>query len=339
MPRSRPSPLRPAPLPRSDDTVTLPSVLVLVLNWNLADVTIQCLDSCMATSYPHASFLLVDNGSSDRIRDEIREWANSRPQGWREVMGSASRPPSDQELTILFHQSNSGYAAGNNLGLSCALAWGVDWVLVLNNDATIPPDYIPGMVAAGMALPDVGLIGSRQKYPSEYGLRPSCGVRISYNLGAYPFHRYPCRGGTRIANFAPGNSVLIRVEMLRKVGLFDERYFLYSEDVDLSYRAMSARWRIAINCDVTAEQHVSKSLGRRSPTYYYYLVRNTLLFLSERLHGWRRYVSMSTFTTMIAIRTAIWILTGMPAHAEAARLGSEHFRQRRFGPAPSIDAG
>ncbi len=318
-------------------TLTEPSVLVVILNWNLAHETIRCVESCLATTYARARFLLIDNGSSASVVAELRRWADSREKSWREVSGRESETPGDGELAIMFHSTNTGYAGGNNLGLECALAWGMDWVLVLNNDATIPPGYISGLVASGISSPTAGLIGSRQSYPQQLRLRPSCGVRLSYSLGAYPFRKYPCGSGTKPANFAPGNSVLIRVEMLRQIGLFDERYFLYSEDIDLSYRALSAGWLILINRDVTAEQGISASLGgRRSPTYYYYLVRNTLLFLSERLPGYQRRVSMAVFLALISVRAALWFITGKRSQLAAARLGAQHFRHGRFGRAPSL---
>jgi GT2 family glycosyltransferase len=125
--------------------------------------------------------------------------------------------------------------------------------------------------------------------------------------------------------------------MLRQIGLFDERYFLYSEDVDLSYRTLVAGWEILINRDVTATQGVSTSLGgRHSPTYYYYLVRNTLLFLSERLVGWRRWLSLGVFVALMLAKSFTWLLGGKSRNLAAALFGARHFLKRRFGQAPSI---
>jgi GT2 family glycosyltransferase len=238
---------------------------------------------------------------------------------------------------MLFNSTNSGYAGGNNIALKCALAWEIDWVLVLNNDATIPPSYISSLISDGLSTPTVGMVGSRQTYPPEYKLRPSCGVRISYYLGAYPFWKHRCGDGTQRANFAPGNSVLMKTEMLGQIGLFDERYFLYSEDLDLSYRALAAGWDILIDRDVTVTQGVSTSLGgRHSPTYYYYLVRNTLLFLSEQLMGWRRWLSLGVFVALMLAKSFTWLLGGKSRNLTAALLGARHFLKRRFGQAPTM---
>jgi GT2 family glycosyltransferase len=291
----------------------------------------------MATTFPRARFLLVDNGSTESVVDTLKAWADSRSPSWRTLEGSNGDAPSDRELSIVFHQTNSGYAGGNNIALRRALEWGIDWVLVLNNDATIPPDYVASLVSVGASSPRAAMIGSRQSYPSEYNLRPSCGVRISYNLGAYPFWRYRCGPGVRHANFAPGNSVLIRTDMLRQVGLFDERFFLYSEDLDLSYRVLSTGWDILVNRDVTSAQGISTSLGgRRSPTYYYYLTRNTFLFLSERLTGWRRWVSLAALASLMLARSTAWVIVGHPQNAKAASLGLRHFFAKRYGRAPDF---
>jgi GT2 family glycosyltransferase len=291
----------------------------------------------MATTYSNTRFLLLDNGSSAETVETLKVWADGRSGSWRPVTGPSSEAPVERELLILFNSTNTGYAGGNNIALKCALAWDVDWVLVLNNDATIPPSYISSLISDALNSPTAGMIGSRQSYPPEYNLRPSCGVRISYNFGAYPFWKYRCGPGTRRANFAPGNSVLMRTSMLRQIGVFDDRYFLYSEDLDLSYRTLQAGWEILINRDITAIQGVSTSLGgRRSPTYYYYLVRNTLLFLSERLAGWRRWVSLSVFATLMLVKSITWLLGGRRRNVGAAVLGFQHFLNGRFGQAPSI---
>lgn len=313
------------------------TVLIAVLNWNLPNETIRCLESCLATTYPRARFLLVDNGSSDRLVDALKSWAGSRSASWREVSGPQDAPPADHELVIAFNPTNLGYAGGNNIALRYAIAWDIDWTLVLNNDAVIPPEYLDALVGIATRSPQAGMIGSRQAYPPEYNLKPSCGVRISYNLGAYPFWKHRCAPGTHRVNFAPGNSVLMRTEMLRAIGLFDERYFLYSEDLDLSYRALRGGWEILLSSDVTAVQGVSTSLGRRrSPTYHYYLTRNTFLFISERLTGWRRWVSMGVFSVLILIRSAAWLIVRRQQNAQAAVLGFRHFRRGRFGQAPTL---
>jgi GT2 family glycosyltransferase len=291
----------------------------------------------MVTTFPHARFLLVDNGSSEPVVDTLKAWADSRSPSWRALGGPNDEAPSDHQLSIVFHPTNSGYAGGNNIALRRAIEWGIDWVLVLNNDATIPPDYVEALVSVGTRLPHVAMVGSRTSFRSEYKLGPNCGVRISYNIGAYPFWKYRCTSGTRRVNFAPGNAVLMRTAILQEVGLFDERYFLYSEDLDLSYRTLIAGWDIVLNLDVTVVQGISTSLGgRRSPTYYYYLTRNTLLFISTRLAGWRRWVSIAAFSSLIVVRSLAWLIAGRRQNARAAALGFRHFLVSRFGQAPSL---
>jgi GT2 family glycosyltransferase len=311
--------------------------MIAVLNWNRAEETIRALESSMATTYSNVSFLLVDNGSSQQVVDKLRIWADSTMPSWRLITDFGSQPPANRQLSIAFQPVNLGYAGGNNIALQNALSWNCDWVLILNNDAVLPAEYVTELVSIGTRQPNTALIGSRQSFPQEYKMSPSWGIRLSYNLGAFGFWRYGPATGLRKVNFAPGNSVLVRTDLLRQVGLFDERYFLYTEDVDLSYRAMKAGWDIMLNLDVVAEQGISTSLGgRRSATYYYYVTRNSLLFLSERLPRSTRWVSIGVFVTVTLIRSIGWLMAGQWRKAQAAMLGLWHFLAKHYGQAPPI---
>src|SRR5258706_2929655 len=100
----------------------LPSVAVIVLNWNGTDDTVECLQSLLHVDYPRCEIVVVDNGSLQSPRARI----------------AAEFPL----VTCLETAHNLGYAGGNNIGMSYALGRGHDYVFVLNNDTIVEPNFL-----------------------------------------------------------------------------------------------------------------------------------------------------------------------------------------------------
>jgi GT2 family glycosyltransferase len=314
-----------------------PRALVAVLNWNRPAETIDCLESAFNLQYQRFSVLLVDNGSEADVQEQVLSWARKR--SLNPIVTKLGNPmpdaPAAGRLTVLETGSNLGYAGGNNVALRLAIEWGFDWVLVLNNDALLGPDFLTKLMATAERWPRSGLIGSRV-VPSRPGAQPSYeGGRLLYSLGVYALWRWHGRKGDVSVNFVPGCALLARTRMLAQVGLFDERFFLYTEDVDLSYRALRAGWQLLVNLDTEVVHNVSTSLGgRHSAPYYYYVTRNTLVFIRDRLTGVARLSSLVLFLAQTAVRCAIWIATGRRLHVSAAVAGLSDFAARRLGKAP-----
>jgi GT2 family glycosyltransferase len=123
--------------------------------------------------------------------------------------------------------------------------------------------------------------------------------------------------------------------MLDEIGLLDERYFLYAEDIELCLRAMRAGWHLFINLDIASTQGVSTSLGgRRNPAYYYYITRNTLLLISERLTGLTRLLSLGCFAFQTAARYLAWTVLRRRRLAQAVFMGVQDFMRGHYGQAP-----
>src|SRR5262245_27826809 len=117
--------------------VTAPLVHILVLNWNNASDTIECLNSLRGLEYQNHRITVVDNGSTDGSPDCIR---NFHP-----------------DLELLELQANLGYAEGNNAGISHAITAGADYVLVLNNDKVVGPRLLDELVAVALSHPRIGM--------------------------------------------------------------------------------------------------------------------------------------------------------------------------------------
>jgi len=200
----------------------------VVLNWCDAPSTRACLDSLEASSYPELSLLLVDNGSPDGSGEELRGLF--------------------PHIGYLQTGENLGYSGGNNRGIRRALEEGADFVFVLNPDTLVEPDAIDLLVETARREDRVGAVA-----PTV--LRMDDPEQIWYAGGAFDpvralgVHwdgngRDPRARGVREATFFSGCAVLLGAPVLREVGVFEESYFMYVEDAELSVRMTRAGWRI-----------------------------------------------------------------------------------------------
>jgi hypothetical protein len=256
-----------------NDTKKAPLVVVVVLNWNGRDDTVACLESLRGLRYPNARILLVDNDSTD---DSVAVFGRRFPA-----------------IRCLQTGSNLGFAEGNNVGIRAALADGADYVWLLNNDATTDPDALDRLVEAAESRPDVGIVGPKIYYAGEPRRIWFAGGTIS------PLGRLGHEGWNRIdegqwdtpheTGYVTGCAFLVKRAVLEKVGLFAPEYFLLFEEADLCMRARREGFRCWVEPRAIVSHKVSTSFGGFSPQYYYYFVRNYVLF--QRRHvipgrGW-----------------------------------------------------
>ncbi len=266
-----------------------PRVCAVVVNWNgLAD-TLDCLESLAELDYPNLDIVVVDNASADGSPQAI-----------------AARYP---RAVLIQNEANLGYAGGNNAGIAAALDRGVEYVFLLNNDATVHPQALRRLVDVAESREEVGLVAPKIVYPGEPLRLWAAGMEVdgrSLNgswlapwearrrKGWYTTLLSSCRGHNEadVGQFdvpceltgASGCALLAKAEVFRRVGLFDEDYFLLFEDMDLCLRARSAGYRIIFVPTAVVEHKASRSLqGSQSPAALYYSTRNTLLF--ARRHG------------------------------------------------------
>ncbi len=222
--------------------VDRPLVHCVVLNWNRWEDTIGCLDSLRKSTYPRLVTTVVDNGSTDGSAERIRK--------------------AHPDVGVIDLPENVGFAAGNNVGIRRALDEGAGWVWVLNNDTSVEPDALDAMVREGERSERTGIVGSVLYYFDEPDkVQAWGGGRFRRLLGTADVMTSPGSEPT----FITGASSLLRAEMLEDVGLYDESYFFYVEDVDLSFRAHLRGWRLRVAADSKILHKVAATLGITSP--------------------------------------------------------------------------
>ena len=235
-----------------------PRVTVTVLNWCDAPATAACLDSLRGSTYPHLSILLVDNGSPEGSGDELHR-----------------RFP---DVPFLQTGENTGYSGGNNRGIQRALEEGADFVFVLNPDTTLDPGTIDSLVDAAMSDDRVGAVAptvARMDDPSKswYGggaFDPMRALGVHWDAENGP----SASAAPRAVTFCSGCALLLRADAIRDVGPFEESYFLYVEDTELSVRLTRSGWKLLHDPRVRVYHDVPPEGAEPSPYQIRYRDRN-----------------------------------------------------------------
>ncbi len=208
--------------------VTVSTTCVVLLNHNGWRDTLPCLFALRELEGQHPQVIVVDNGSEDGSVDRIRE--------------------AEPGCTLLIAGQNLGFAAGANLGIERALAAGADFVWLLNNDTVPGPNSLSALLQAMASDPSLGMVGSNLRYAHDPAMPQALGGGyIRWWLGVPQAVRRQ-RQLSKL-EYVNGASMLVRAAVFEEVGLFDECFFLYWEDVDLCRRAQHAGWRLGAALD------------------------------------------------------------------------------------------
>jgi len=264
-----------------------PRAIIIIVNWNGKDVTLDCLASLQRVSLPACRVLVVDNGSTDDSVSAIR-----------------TRYPATELLAL---PENRRFAGGNNAGIRQALAGGADFILLLNNDTVVDPGFLTALLDRFRREERCGMVVPKIYYHNAPDLLWYAGGELSFWTGTTRHRgiREPDRGQYDTAvetGYATGCCLLVSREVVERIGLLDESFFMYSEDADWCMRARRAGYRIMFEprariwhkLSVSAGGHLSgfklwnKALGNfrffaRYARWYHWL---TFPWLSLLVNAW-----------------------------------------------------
>lgn len=247
------------------ESVLQPKVTTVILNWNNAPDTLECLASVAELRYDNYDVVVVDNGSTDGSVAAIRD----------QYPG----------VIVLENSENLGYAEGNNMGIRYALEREADYVFVLNNDALVHPEALSALVAAATAHPDAGFLGPKVYHRESPNVIQSAGGMFnryweSCYRGMDEVERGQFEELTDV-DFVCGCAVLVSRRAIEQIGLLDSRFFLYREDVDWCYRAKRAGFRVLYVPSAKVWHRSPHIREAELPRTTYYMARNALLFLAK----------------------------------------------------------
>ncbi len=197
---------------------------IIILNYNGREWLTACLESLRGTTYRHYKVLLVDNDSDDGSIDLVR-----------------ARFP---EVEVMINESNLGFSEGNNRGISRALADGAEYIVLLNPDTMVEPEWLGRLIEAGNGDPTIGILGAVQL---DYEGRDF----NSWTMTAFPGLIDELRDPESARAWIPvewveGACMAIRREVIERIGMLDPIFFAFYEEIDLCRRAIRAGYRVAL---------------------------------------------------------------------------------------------
>lgn len=268
---------------------------VVIPNWNGIEDIATCLDSLLTQTLV-TEIIVVENGSTDGSVEFIQK---NYPQ-----------------VTLLVEPINLGFAGGVNVGIRYALGKGYEFIALFNNDAVADKNWLKNLVSnlknnknygiatCKLMTIDKSHLDSTGDQYTNWGL-PYPRGRGETNLDAYD---------TQTDIFAgSGGASLYRVSMLQEIGLFDEDFFAYYEDVDVSFRAQLAGWKVVFEPTAVAYHKIGASSGKIKGFTTYQTMKNHPLVLWKNVPrkylftiGWRFFTARMFFFAKAIVHGHGW---------------------------------
>lgn len=301
----------------------MPTVLISILNWNKAGITLECLESVqrMARGEMTVEVVVLDNGSEQADYQKLCDGIDSN---W---------------VKLIRVEKNLGFTGGHNASLKMAMQKGYDFVWLLNNDATVQSDTLAKLVRAIAADERCGAVSPVILPEDDSNAAEVCSCTHDWKSRCIRWAQ-GAEASMRLHQTDPdhiclvGTAIMLRVQAIRQVGLLNDRLFAYYDDNDIGTRLSNGGWRSKVVFDAAAK-HAFRSVSRQ-PLYYFYLMfRNELIFWHTsmpkefRKFLWLKIVNQALFNVNRLRRK------GLQRQADSALLGVWDFIRGKGG-APNL---
>ncbi len=293
---------------------------IVLVNYNGLKFMPACLETLKRVDYAEFEIIIVDNASSDGSA----EWTE---QNYR-------------ELNLIRLEQNTGVVGGNNAGMQWCIANGCDYVLLLNNDTEVEPDFLSKLMCHAdqntLLVPKIYFYDNREVLNSHFGhfdFWNGRNVEWFYDQPDTEKSSQLCVG--TMSNTC---AMLIPRAVLDKIGMMDENYFMYFDDNDFIHRAVFAGASLKFVPDSMIYHKESSSSGGQSlsPFTLYYLTRNRLYFMSKFQ---KNPVALAYFYSRFfmgrSVALAKFLVQGDRKLFKASCSAIVDFMARRTGAAPS----
>ncbi len=270
-------------------------IAVIILNWNQAALTIECLNSVLKSKLNNKiklDVIVVDNCSQDNSIKMFENLKLNPPVGGQVKIENL-------KLEIIANVQNLGFAGGNNVGIRYALKNKADFIFILNNDTEIKNDCILNLWQTFLEEGKIGVVSPKIYYAPGFEFHKEryrkkdlgrviwyAGGKIDWDnvLGRHLGVDEVDQGQyEKIKNneFATGCAFMAKRAVFEEIGLFDEQFCLYLEDLDFSYRAAKAGFKLVFNSQAVVWHKNAGSSSAGSALQTYYFTRNRLLFAQK----------------------------------------------------------
>lgn len=239
-------------------------VAVVILNFNVKEKTLKCISSVEKSSHKDIQMIVVNN-CEDNFEEELKKFP---------------------EVIFIQNTQNTGYTGGNNVGIKRALKEGADFVFILNPDTEIEKNTIEKLLEVSERT-GAGIVGPKVLFDDRRTIWFAGGIFDKANvIGQHrgvderDHGQYDEEAET---DYVTGGMMFINAEVFKKIGFFDEQYFLYYEDSDFCTRAKKAGFKLIYAPSAVVYHANAQSTGLGSPLQDYFQTRNRMFFASKFL--------------------------------------------------------
>lgn len=255
---------------------------IVIVSMNLKDDTAACIESLMTAGASLDQIIVVDNASTDDSVEFLKEKYRGR-------------------LRVIEAKENKGYAHGGNLGMQEALQQGSRWVLLMNNDTVVAPDFFKELMGAadecGEQYAILGPLILFYSLPEKIwylGDKLVPGTMISYNPYFMKELKKDCPPIMPV-DFLNGCAMMFRSDVLKTVGLWETAFFMYGDEVDYAFRVQRTDYRMA--CVTTAKMwHKVSAIMKQVPAKTRYLRTRNQIWIYRKYARGLQPVIMFLFT-------------------------------------------
>lgn len=245
-------------------------VAIILVNYNGANDTIECIKSLSYIKDSEYEIVVVDNCSTDNSVEELKKIQEN------------------SLFTLLEAGCNNGFSAGNNIGIKYAN--NADYFLLLNNDTVVEPDFLKKLLDEFNRNPKCGATISKILYYSNPDVIWYAGGDFNKKTARSEHWKFNVKDdmteiNSQKVSFASGCCMCVSKKVIDEIGLLDEDFFLYEEDADFCYRIDEAGYEIFYVPESIIYHKVSASTGQGSPMSQFYTVRNKYTLIRKHFTG------------------------------------------------------
>lgn len=244
-------------------------IVIILLNWNGKKDTLECLFSLEKVNTPHFTTIVVDNGSTDDSVVEIRKAFPNVP--------------------ILETGMNLGFAEGNNRGIEWALRHKAEWILLLNNDTVVDPEFLNAYLRAAKKKPKGKILGGKILSYNKPNLIDHLGGYWAPKEAQFysPYCNQPDKPDFEMeeVDYVCGASLFMHRSVPETIGLLEPNFFLFWEESDFCIRAKKNGFEVWTVPEAIIWHKVSSSFTGGKPHTHYFWWRSRLLWIERNCNS------------------------------------------------------
>ena len=286
-----------------------PKVSIILVNWNGREDTANCLKSLKKLDYSNYEIIVVDNGSTDNSQNYLKTIFPN--------------------IILIENIKNEGFGKANNIGMRwCLNNSDATYFFIINNDTKIRKDTLSQLIRTAASASNIGIVTPKIYFMDSENIVWFAGGYFDVKrgsarvIGVHELDKGQYDIPTEIT-FATGCAMLIKKSVIENIGMFDERYFVYEEDVEFSLRVIKYGYKIFYEPNAIVYHRVNASIRKsdvfsgilspknsRACFYYYYLVRNRLFTMKKHANIFRWIIFLPYFLFYWSIKCSQSAIVG-----------------------------